>query len=110
MAHGVISSNCQSIGRGGDLSCGGAPPACERSRRMTTTWTNSPPAPWLSSSASMPRSNRPDVDGIMAAMTDDCVFENTSPAPDGKRYQGAAALRSVWEQFFEASPQATFDI
>ncbi len=29
--------------------------------------------------------DRHDVDAVMAAMTDDCVFENTSPAPDGAR-------------------------
>ena len=28
--------------------------------------------------------NRHDVDGVMAAMTDDCVFDST-PAPDGQR-------------------------
>jgi ketosteroid isomerase-like protein len=30
--------------------------------------------------------NAHDVDGVMAAMTDDCLFENTGPAPDGERY------------------------
>jgi ketosteroid isomerase-like protein len=49
-----------------------------------------------------------DVDGVMAAMTEDCVFENTSPAPDGQRHQGAAAVRDVWQQFFQANPGATF--
>lgn len=53
--------------------------------------------------------NRHDVDGVMAAMTEDCVFENTSPAPDGERYIGQAAVRAFWESFFAASPQATFD-
>ncbi|MGA7105410.1 MAG: nuclear transport factor 2 family protein [Candidatus Deferrimicrobiaceae bacterium] len=27
--------------------------------------------------------DRQDVDGIMAAMTEDCVFENTCPPPTG---------------------------
>lgn len=49
-----------------------------------------------------------DVDAIMAAMTADCVFENTSPRPDGERYEGQAAVRAFWEQFFAASPHATF--
>jgi ketosteroid isomerase-like protein len=53
--------------------------------------------------------NRHDVDGVMAAMTEDCVFENTSPAPDGERYVGQAAVRAFWESFFAASPHATFD-
>jgi ketosteroid isomerase-like protein len=30
--------------------------------------------------------NRHDVDGVMALMTADCVFENTFPAPDGQRF------------------------
>jgi ketosteroid isomerase-like protein len=52
--------------------------------------------------------NRHDVPAIMALMTDDCVFENTSPAPDGERYEGQAAIRGFWEQLFASSPQAHF--
>jgi cation diffusion facilitator family transporter len=52
--------------------------------------------------------NRHDVDAVMAAMTDDCVFENTSP-PDGRRYEGPASVRAAWEEFFAASPDAHFD-
>lgn len=51
--------------------------------------------------------DRHDVDGVMAAMTDDCVFENTPP-PDGERYEGQAAVRSFWEGFFAGSPDARF--
>jgi len=53
--------------------------------------------------------NRHDVDGVMAAMTDDCVFENTNPAPDGKHYQGQAEGRAFWERFFQDSPDALFE-
>jgi ketosteroid isomerase-like protein len=52
--------------------------------------------------------NRHDVDAVMAAMTDGCVFESTSP-PDGDRFEGAAAVRSAWEGFFASSPTAHFD-
>jgi ketosteroid isomerase-like protein len=52
---------------------------------------------------------RHDVDGVMAASTDDCVFENTGPAPDGVRYEGAAAVRAFWADFFQANPKATFE-
>lgn len=52
--------------------------------------------------------NRHDVDAVMALMTDDVVFENTSPPPEGERYEGQAAVRAFWEQFFTASPQAHF--
>jgi ketosteroid isomerase-like protein len=53
--------------------------------------------------------NRHDVDGVMAAMTDDCVFENTNPPPDGARYEGQAAVRAFWENFFRSSPSAVFE-
>ena len=53
--------------------------------------------------------NRHDVDAVMAAMTDDCIFENTNPAPDGKRYQGQAEVRALWERFFQNSPDALFE-
>jgi len=41
-----------------------------------------------------------DVDAIMARMTQDCVFESTGPAPDGKRHEGQAAVRTAWEELF----------
>jgi len=52
--------------------------------------------------------NAHDVDAVMDAMTDDCVFENTSP-PSGHRYEGQAQVRAAWEEFFAASPTARFD-
>ncbi len=53
--------------------------------------------------------NQHDVDGVMALMTDDVVFENTTPPPDGERYEGQAAVRAFWERFFASSPQAHFE-
>lgn len=50
-----------------------------------------------------------DVDGIMALMTDDCVFEATDPAPDGCRVEGAAAVRAVWESLFSDTPSPRFE-
>lgn len=52
---------------------------------------------------------RHDVDAVMAAMTEDCVFENTYPPPDGERYVGQAAVRAFWAQFFVGSPHAIFE-
>jgi ketosteroid isomerase-like protein len=52
--------------------------------------------------------NQHDVPAIMALMTDDVVFENTSPRPDGERYEGQAAVRGFWEQLFASSPHAHF--
>ena len=53
--------------------------------------------------------NRHDVDAVMALMTTDCVFENTLPAPDGERCEGAAAVRSFWQRFFQSTPAARFE-
>ncbi len=49
-----------------------------------------------------------DVDAVMAAMTDDCVFESTAP-PDGIEHRGQAAVRAAWRDFFDASPDARFE-
>jgi ketosteroid isomerase-like protein len=48
-----------------------------------------------------------DVEAIMAAMTPDCVFEDTAP-PDGRRHVGAGAVRAAWTALFAASPDAAF--
>lgn len=52
---------------------------------------------------------RRDVNAVMAAMTEDCVFENTWPPPDGERHVGQAAVRRFWEGFFGDNPSATFE-
>lgn len=44
--------------------------------------------------------NAGDIEKMMACMTDDCVFENTYPAPDGERFEGQAAVRAFWAFFF----------
>ena len=54
--------------------------------------------------------NRHDVAGMMQLMSDDCVFENTSPAPDGTVYTGKAAVTQFWQDFFRESPHAHIDI
>jgi len=50
---------------------------------------------------------RQDVDGIMATMSEDCVFEDTSP-PDGARHEGQAAVRAAWTELFTADPDGAF--
>jgi len=54
--------------------------------------------------------NRHDVAGMMQLMSDDCVFENTDPAPDGTVYSGKPAVTQFWEDFFRESPQAHIKI
>lgn len=53
--------------------------------------------------------NRHDVDAVMAAMTEDCIFENTWPPPDGERFEGQTAVRAFWENLIRDSPDARFD-
>lgn len=53
--------------------------------------------------------NARDVDAMMRRMTADCVFENTYPAPDGKRLEGQAAVRAFWEEFFAGSTSASIE-
>jgi uncharacterized protein (TIGR03086 family) len=52
---------------------------------------------------------RGDVDAIMAEMTPDCVFESTSPAPDGTRVVGGQAVREQWQQLFDQTNDALFE-
>lgn len=54
--------------------------------------------------------NRHDVAGMMALMSDDCLFDNTNPAPDGQAFVGRVAVGQFWEQFFQESPQAHIEI
>lgn len=53
--------------------------------------------------------NNHDIDAIMALMTEDCIFENTFPAPDGSRHMGAPKVRAELEEFLNSSPNAHFD-
>jgi ketosteroid isomerase-like protein len=52
--------------------------------------------------------NRHDVQAVMNLMTEDCVFENTYPSPDGERFEGQDAVRRYWEEFFGSSPDSVF--
>ena len=54
--------------------------------------------------------NRHDVAGMMHLVSDDCIFENTEPAPDGAVYSGKTAVAHLWQDFFRQSPQAQIEI
>lgn len=54
--------------------------------------------------------NRHDAAGMMKLMSEDCVFENTDPAPDGTAYSGKQAVTQFWLDFFRESPQAHIEI
>ena len=42
-----------------------------------------------------------DLDGALALVTEDCVFDATGPAPDGHRYAGQQGLRAAWQAIFD---------
>ena len=50
--------------------------------------------------------NRHDIAAMVQLMSDDCVFENTSPAPDGAVSTGKEAITQFWQDFFAQSPHA----
>jgi predicted SnoaL-like aldol condensation-catalyzing enzyme len=54
--------------------------------------------------------NRHDVPGMMQLMSDDCIFENTGPTPDGAVYSGKEAVTHFWQDFFRESPHAHIQI
>ena len=54
--------------------------------------------------------NRHNVPEMMKLMTEDCVFENTDPAPDGTRYSGKEAVTQFWQDFFRQWPKARIEI
>jgi ketosteroid isomerase-like protein len=45
--------------------------------------------------------NDHDLDAALALTSADCVFESTSPAPDGQRCVGHAAIKAAWKPIFD---------
>ena len=54
--------------------------------------------------------NRHDPDAVASLLTDDTVFEDTSPVPDGSRIEGKAAVAEFWRGWFERNPDARFEV
>jgi ketosteroid isomerase-like protein len=53
--------------------------------------------------------NRHDADALAPLLTDDTVFEDTSPAPDGQRIEGKAAVLAFWRVWFTRNADANFE-
>jgi len=54
--------------------------------------------------------NDHDVDGAMALMTEDCLWEiPRGPEPHGTRFEGAAAVRAAIATAFEAMPDVRYE-
>ena len=54
-----------------------------------------------------------DLDAALALIADDCVFDATGPAPDGRRHVGSEAIRKAWQAIFDDvssrfDPEETF--
>jgi uncharacterized protein (TIGR02246 family) len=45
--------------------------------------------------------NDHDLTAALALTSEDCVFESTSPAPDGERSVGHEAIRAAWKPIFD---------
>lgn len=53
--------------------------------------------------------NRHDADALAALLTEDTIFEDTSPAPDGRRIEGKPAVVEFWRGWFAHNADANFD-
>jgi len=53
--------------------------------------------------------NRHDADALAAHLTEDTVFEDTSPPPDGRRIEGKAAVIEFWRGWFVRNADARFE-
>ena len=53
--------------------------------------------------------NQHNADALAAFLTEDTVFEDTSPAPDGRRVEGRAAVVDFWRGWFARNPDARFE-
>jgi ketosteroid isomerase-like protein len=42
-----------------------------------------------------------DLEGALAMLTEDAVFDATGPAPDGLRHVGREAIRTAWKPIFD---------
>lgn len=54
--------------------------------------------------------NRHNVADMMRYMSDNCIFENTNPSPNGTVYAGKEAVTLFWQNFFRESPHAHIEI
>ena len=53
--------------------------------------------------------NRHDAEALAGLLTDDTVFEDTSPAPDGHRIEGKANVVDFWRAWFARNADAHFE-
>jgi len=49
-----------------------------------------------------------DLERALSLVTEDCVFDNTSPPPDGAVCRGRDEIAAAWKGIFD-NPQSRFD-
>jgi len=50
-----------------------------------------------------------DLEAALALVSEDCLFDASSPAPDGERFVGRSAIAKSWEPLF-SDPNAVFTV
>ncbi len=90
----VLGATC--LGQGPDASMSQKPASQEQATRAAVDRFND-------------AFNRHDADALAACLTDDTVFEDTSPQPDGRRIEGKTAVVEFWRQWFARNADAHFD-
>lgn len=53
--------------------------------------------------------NRHDADALATLLSEDTIFEDTSPAPDGRRIEGKAKVVTFWREWFVHNADAHFE-
>ncbi len=53
--------------------------------------------------------NAHDADALAPLLTEDTIFEDTSPAPDDRRIEGKAAVVEYWRGWFARNADARFE-
>ena len=54
--------------------------------------------------------NLADIETMTSLLSEDTVFENTEPAPDGTRYAGKSDVSAFWQEFFRGSASARIEV
>jgi ketosteroid isomerase-like protein len=54
--------------------------------------------------------NRHDVNAMLALVSDNAIFENAAPAPDGSIFQGKNAITNLYMELFAHSSDITIRI
>ena len=54
--------------------------------------------------------NHHDIIAMLNLFSDDCIYEASSPAPDGMVHKGKTAITHYWQEYFTRSSQAHLKI